>query len=44
MKKYSTPMALLTELETRDVITFSIPDVNAKYDDVEYAPDSWFRK
>ena len=43
MKKYNTPTAELTELEIKDVITFSIPDKNAQYDDVENAPDSWFK-
>ena len=45
MKKYNTPLAEITELETRDVITFSIPDVNAQYDDVEDAKnvEHWFK-
>ena len=45
MKKYNTPIAEVSELETHDVITFSIPDVNAQYDDVEDADkvSHWFK-
>ena len=44
MKKYESPLAELVGLETRDVITFSFPDSNAKYDDCEDANNvpGWF--
>ena len=43
MKKYNSPEVEVIEFQTSDIITFSAPDSMAKYDDVENAPDSWFR-
>ena len=45
MKKYVSPSAELSLLEVKDIITFSFPDVNAQYDDVEDAEkvSHWFK-
>ena len=42
MKKYNTPFAELIEIKAADVITFSVEDKDAAYDDAKDAPASWF--
>ena len=44
MKAYNAPLAEITELQTQDIVTFSIPDINAKYDDTADASGlDWFK-
>ena len=44
MKAYNAPLAEIAELQTQDIVTFSIPDINAKYDDTEDASGlDWFK-